>query len=60
MLRLLVIVVVLLAVIALLTRAPTPRRILFALAAFAVIYTILKLTGVIDAMAPDRIGVFGL
>lgn len=60
MLRLLVIVVVLLAVVALLTRAPAPRRILFVLAAFAVIYTILKLTGVIDAMAPDRIGIFGL
>jgi hypothetical protein len=42
-------------------RALHPRSLkqaLYVLGALAVIYTVLKLTGVIDAIAPDRAGVF--
>ncbi len=55
MLRLIVLSAVLLFVVAYLTRSPLPRRVLWALAAVAVVYTILKATGVMEAMVPDRI-----
>ena len=58
MLRILVVIVIILAIVAFVTRAPGLRRVLIAICVAAVIYTILKLTGVIEAMMPDRIGVF--
>jgi hypothetical protein len=58
MLRILIVIVIILAIVAFVTRAPGLRRALIAICVAAVIYTILKLTGVIEAMAPDRIGVF--
>jgi hypothetical protein len=39
-----------------LTRRPGPRRLLYALLALAMAYAVLKLAGVIDATAPDRMG----
>jgi hypothetical protein len=56
MLRVLLLFVVCFAVVALITRRPGPRRLLYAFLALMVVYAILKLTGVIDAMAPDRMG----
>lgn len=44
------------AAVALVTRSPGPRRLLYVLLGLAVIYTILKLTGVIDDAVPDRMG----
>ena len=59
MLRYAVILFVVLVGIALLSGNPRTRRVLWVLAGLALLYTILKLTGVIDAMAPDRgAGVF--
>ncbi|HMQ93265.1 MAG TPA: hypothetical protein PKA33_17705 [Amaricoccus sp.] len=58
MLRFLLALVLALALVATVTRAHGPRRFLFALLGLMVLYTILKLTGVIDAMAPSRYGVF--
>lgn len=46
------------ALVALVTRAPGPRRLLYVLLGLAVIYTVLKLTGVIDTFAPDRLGYY--
>ena len=54
MLRYAVILFVVLVGIALLSGNPRTRRVLWVLAGLALLYTILKLTGVIDAMAPDR------
>ena len=54
-------VVLAIAVLAFGPRALHPRSLkqaLYILGALAVIYTVLKLTGVIDAIAPDRAGVF--
>lgn len=56
MLRYVMVLVVAIALVALVTRATAPRRVLWVLAALMLLYTILKLTGVIDAMAPDRMG----
>lgn len=58
MLRYAIIVFVVLVAIALLSGNQRTRRILWVLAALAILYTILKLTGAIDAVAPDRSGVF--
>jgi hypothetical protein len=59
MLRYAVILFVVLVGIALLSGNPRTRRVLWVLAGLALLYTILKLTGVIDAMAPGRgAGVF--
>jgi hypothetical protein len=63
MLRIVVLGGVALAIVALIVgpRALHPRslkRTLYVLGAVAVIYTVLKLTGVIEALAPDRAGVF--
>ncbi len=58
MLRFLIVIVIILAIVAFVTSAPGLRRVLIAIGVAAVIYTILKLTGAIDAMAPDRTGVF--
>lgn len=58
MLRFVLVLVVAIALVAVVTRAPGPRRFLFALFGLMVVYAMLKLTGVIDAMAPSRTGVF--
>jgi hypothetical protein len=58
MLRYLAAIIVALALVALVTRAPGPRRVLFAILGLVVLYAVLKLTGVVDALAPSRTGVF--
>jgi len=58
MLRILFLLVALLLVLALLTRAETLRRVLYVILGLMVTYAVLKTTGVIDAWAPDRVGVF--
>lgn len=58
MLRLLVFLVALLLLLALLVGADRLRRVLYVLLGVMVAYAVLKTTGVIDAIAPDRIGVF--
>ena len=58
MLRIIFVIVALLLVLALLTRRETLRRVLYAILGVMVLYAVLKTTGVIDAWAPDRIGVF--
>jgi hypothetical protein len=57
MLRYAAIVVVAVALVALAARAPA-RRVLWAVGGAILLYAVLKLTGVVDALAPDRIGVF--
>ena len=51
-------VAVVLALVALITRAAAARRALWVMFALAALYTVLKLTGVIEDMAPTRYGVF--
>jgi hypothetical protein len=46
------------ALVALATRAPATRRVLLVVLAAIMLYAVLKLTGVVDALAPDRMGVF--
>jgi len=58
MLRFAFLLVLAIALVAVITRAPGPRRVLFVVLGLMVVYTILKLTGVIDEMAPSRTGVF--
>jgi hypothetical protein len=58
MLRFVFLVLIALGVVALVTRAPLARRALYVLLGLMVLYTVLKLTGVIDAIAPSRTGVF--
>jgi hypothetical protein len=58
MLRILFLVVALLLLVALFTRADTLRRALYVILGAMALYAILKTTGVIDTWAPDRIGVF--
>lgn len=55
MLRLLLLAALVFGVVALLTRTPGMRRAFYAFLAALVVYAILKVTGVIDAWAPDRI-----
>ena len=57
MLRYAIILFVALVMVALLSGNPRTRRALWVLAGLAVLYVVLKLTGVIDALAPDRSGV---
>jgi hypothetical protein len=54
MLRYAIILFVLLAGIAVLSGYARMRKVLWVLAALAILYTILKLTGGIEALAPDR------
>ncbi len=56
MLRFVFVFVALTAVVALVSRRPGPRRVFYATAALMVIYTVLKLTGVVDALAPAPSG----
>lgn len=58
MLRILFLLVALLLLLALLIKAETLRRVLYVILGLMVTYAVLKTTGAIDAMAPDRIGVF--
>ena len=59
MLRYAMLLFVVLVGIALLSGDRRRRKVLWVLAGQAILYTILKLTGVIDAMAPSRDGVLG-
>jgi hypothetical protein len=56
--RLFLLLLVGLAIYAAITRSRVLIRTLWVLLALAVLYTILKLTGVIEAIAPSRTGVF--
>jgi hypothetical protein len=58
MLRYVTVLVIVLLVVAMITRSRNIQRALWVVAGVAVVYTILKLTGVIEAIAPDRDGVF--
>jgi hypothetical protein len=58
MLRYVTVLFVVLLAIAVLTRSRRARRGLWVLGGLAVLYTLLKLTGVIEAIAPDRSGVY--
>jgi VIT1/CCC1 family predicted Fe2+/Mn2+ transporter len=58
MLRYLVVLIALLAVAAVLTRAPRVRRALWTVLTLVAVYGVLKATGVVDALAPARDGVF--
>jgi len=57
MLKAIFLAVLILAVVAWLTRAPRVRRALWAVLLLIAAYGILKATGVIDALAPSRTGV---
>ncbi len=58
MLRVLFIVVALLLLLTLLVKADTLRRALYVILGVMVTYAVLKTTGMIEAWAPDRTGVF--
>lgn len=58
MLRFIFVFAALVAVVALITRKPGPRRVLYVTMGLMVVYTLLKLTGVVDEMAPARFGGF--
>lgn len=58
MLRFVFFAAVALAVIALFTRSTRLRRGLWAVLVLMAAYAVLKLTGVIEAVAPDRDGMF--
>ena len=53
MLRYLVAFVAAVALVALVTRAPAARRALVAILGLVLLYAVLKLTGVVDALAPE-------
>jgi hypothetical protein len=57
MLRYIFALVLVLAIAALLTRGQAARRSLWVVVALVILYAVLKLTGVIEVLAPDRIGV---
>jgi hypothetical protein len=56
MLKYAIVTFVVLVGVAVLSGNPRTRRVLWVLAGLALLYTVLKLTGVIDALAPDRMG----
>jgi hypothetical protein len=58
MLRYLVLLAAVMAGIALITRSPRLKRALKVVLAVLGVYAVLKLTGVVEAIAPDRDGVF--
>jgi hypothetical protein len=58
MLRFVLLLLIALALVAVIARAPGARRVLWVALAIVLLYAALKLTGVIDALAPDRTGVF--
>ena len=57
MLRFILLAFVALSLITLVTRNRTLRRAVYVSLALMALYAVLKLTGVIDALAPDRNGV---
>jgi hypothetical protein len=57
MLRAIFVFVVALGAVALVTRSRNARRALWVVLGALAVYGVLKLTGVIDAMAPSRMGV---
>jgi hypothetical protein len=57
-LRFVFLVLIALGLVAVVTRSPLARRTLWVLLGLMVLYAILKLTGVIEAIAPSRTGVF--
>jgi hypothetical protein len=57
MLRYTFALVLVLAIAALLTHGPAARRSLWVVVALVILCAVLKLTGVIEVLAPDRIGV---
>jgi hypothetical protein len=58
MIRFVFALIVAVALIALVTRAPAPRRLLYGILGLMVLYAVLKLTGVVDALAPGRMSVY--
>jgi hypothetical protein len=58
MTKLLFFLVVILAIAALIARSPRAKGVLWATFVLLAIYAILKATGVIEALAPARDGVF--
>jgi hypothetical protein len=56
--RLFMLIVLVLVIYAAITRSRAVTRTLWVLFGLAVLYTILKLTGVVEAIAPSRSGVF--
>lgn len=57
MLRIILLITALAAVVALLTRSQVVLRVIYAVCALLAIYAVLKVTGVIEMIAPDRDGV---
>ena len=58
MIRFVFALIVAVALVALVTRAPAPRKLLFGILGLMVLYAVLKLTGVVDAWAPGRMSIF--
>jgi len=58
MLRILLLVTLALAFVAVITGAASVRRVLLTVLGVMTVYAVLKMTGVIEAIAPDRTGVF--
>jgi hypothetical protein len=58
MLRFIFLVALVSLVVAMITRSRSANRIFWTLLGVSVVYTLLKLSGVIEALAPDRTGVF--
>jgi hypothetical protein len=58
MVRILILVALVSLVIAMITRSRSANLIFWTLLGIAVVYTLLKLSGVIEAIAPNRNGVF--
>lgn len=50
--------IALLLLVSFLTRLPAVRRTLLVLLGLLAVYAVLKMTGVIEAIAPDQTGVF--
>jgi hypothetical protein len=58
MVRFLILVALVSLVVAMITRSRSANLVFWTMLGIAVLYTLLKLTGVIEAIAPDRNGVF--
>ena len=56
--RYLAAIVLAVAMVALAIRAPAARRVLLVVLAVIVLYAVMKLTGIVDSLAPDRMGVY--
>jgi len=57
MLRYILGLVILVGLVALVTRARGPRRVLWVILGLVIVYAILKLTGVIEDISPSRMEV---